>query len=362
MTPPWPTSLSALTRARTAFLPDFCAARPLIVVILLAELLAIMLTLVGPGSLHERVEALALHSLFIQWTALSCVAILCLLRERLNRLADFWNSLASYLIMLAITLAVAEISWWLLRVWPAGDWYNPAGHLEFTGRILGISAIVCALFLRYYYVQHQWRRQIEAEAHARFEALQARIRPHFLFNCMNTIASLTRSDPALAEQAIEDLADLFRLNLADTGGWTTLAEELELSRRYLRIEQIRLGQRLRVDWDIATLPGEARLPALTLQPLLENAVYHGIEPSTAGGTIRISGLRRNGRLTIRIENPLPPITDTPPRHSHQMAQDNVRERLLSAFGDAELTVTQNTSSYAIILSFPYTAGHARTDR
>lgn len=356
------TPLFAPTRVRTAFLPDFCAARPLVVVILLAELLAIVLTLATPGAMQERVEALALYSLFIQWTGLLCVAILCLLRERLNRLADFWNALASYLIMLGITAAVAEISWWLLHVWPAGVWYNPAGHLEFAGRALGISAIVCALFLRYYYVQHQWRRQIEAEAHARFEALQARIRPHFLFNCMNTIASLTRSEPALAEQAIEDLADLLRLNLADAGGWTTLAEELELSRRYLRIEHLRLGQRMRVDWDIATLPGEARLPALTLQPLLENAVYHGIEPSTSGGTIRISGSRHNGRLTIRIENPLPKNTDTPPRPSHQMAQDNVRERLLSAFGDADLTVTQSTTSYAITLSFPYTAGHARTDR
>src|SRR5690606_35547004 len=115
--------------------------------------------------------------------------------------------------------------------------------------------------------------------------LQARIRPHFLFNSMNTIASLTRSNPEQAEQAIEDLADLFRASLGDAHTQISLEDELEIARTHQRIEQLRLGDRLRVSWDIDGLPPRAQVPCLIVQPLLENAVYHGIEMLPAGGTV-----------------------------------------------------------------------------
>ena len=133
-----------------------------------------------------------------------------------------------------------------------------------------------------FYIQHQWRKNIESEADARVQALQSRIRPHFLFNCMNTIASLTRKDPKLAEEATEDLADLFRVSLQEAKRMSTVAEEISLCKRYLRIESHRFGDRLKTVWETDNLPEHAQLPNLTLQPILENAIYHGIEPLTEG--------------------------------------------------------------------------------
>src|SRR6185295_13534303 len=134
----------------------------------------------------------------------------------------------------------------------------------FTLRNVTISLVITALALRYFYVAHEWQRNVEMQARARVAALQARIRPHFLFNSMNTIASLTRSNPALAEQAVEDLADLFRASIGEAGHQIEMRDELEMARVYQRIEQLRLGERLVVDWQIQQLPAQALIPALTV--------------------------------------------------------------------------------------------------
>lgn len=344
--------MTRLTRQYSAFLPDFCGVRMAVAVILIAELLAIVLTLADLAAGGSAFETLALNSLFIQWVALGCIALLCLLRSRLNRLPDVWSAALSYLIMLAVTLLVTEIAWWLLFMLPGERTLLETGHGLFLGRCLGISAIVSALALRYFYVQHQWRRHVQSEAEARLQALQARIRPHFLFNCMNTIASLTRREPLLAEQAIEDLADLFRLNLQESKPWVTVAEELDLCQRYLRIEQLRLSQRLRVEWDISALPADACIPALVIQPLLENAVYHGIEPQPDGGCIHIRGDCESGQLGITIDNPLPVQRGS--RHQgNQVAQENTRQRLASAFAErGRLTSEQHDGRYRTRVVFP----------
>lgn len=346
--------MTALTR-RTGFLPEFCAVRMAITVILIAELLAIVLTLTSAGLGRESFQTLALQSLFIQWVALGCVAVLCLLRRTLNRLPDLWNALLAYGVMLAVTLTVTEIAWHLFYASPAGVLEARMDHDRFLLRSVGISSIVSALVLRYFYVQHQWLRHVRSEAEARLQALQARIRPHFLFNCMNTIASLTRRQPALAEQAIEDLADLFRLTLHDGPAWITLAEEWDYCQRYLSIEQLRLGDRLKVDWQVGTLPGDACLPALLLQPLVENAVYHGIEPLAEGGCISIRGHRDGHRLTVTIDNPL--SVRSGPQEGNRLAQDNVRQRLASAFGEqGSLTLDTATGRYQVQVSLPYKRG------
>jgi len=274
---------------KSSFLPDFCGVRMVFVVVLIAELLAIVLTLIEDTFLIDGASNLALKSLFIQWIALFSVAVLCMIRPYLSRLSDYRAATLSYLLVLAVCLAVTETAWWLNNNFPALGNLIPGTHAVFLVRSMGISAIVSALALRYFFVQHQLRINIESEAEARIQALQARIRPHFLFNCMNVIASLTRTQPHLAEEAIEDLSDLFRGSLSDAKQLSTLEEEFSLCRRYLSIEAHRLGKRLQVHWDIDALPLHARLPALTLQPLLENAIYHGIEPNNEGGIINISG-------------------------------------------------------------------------
>jgi two-component system, LytTR family, sensor histidine kinase AlgZ len=193
---------------------------------------------------------------------------------------------------------------------------------------------------------------VRREAESRIHALQARIRPHFLFNSMNTIASLTRTNPEAAEQAVEDLADLFRASLADSGQRIRLDQELEIAHVYERMERQRLGDRLKVRWQLDGLPLDARLPSLTIQPLLENAIYHGIERMTAPGAVTIQGRREADMLYISVTNPTPG-SEVPERPGARMALDNIRERLNLAFtGRGSLSVEQAPGEYRVTIAFP----------
>ena len=165
---------------------------------------------------------------------------------------------------------------------------------------------------------------LPAETTARLAELQSRIRPHFLFNTLNSALTLVRLDPARAEGVLEDLAELFRVAIADTAESVTLAEEIELAKRYLAIEQIRFGSRLRVIWELDAEAGAARVPPLLLQPLVENAVRHGIEPADDGGSIRVRTRVKLGRVLIAISNSVPPTRSRP---GNGIALRNVRERL-----------------------------------
>ena len=338
------------------FLPDFCDARTVFVVILLSELLAIVLTLAQPPFIDNQVYHLAMYSLFIQWVALSCKGVLCIARRWLQNVSDHWAASISYVITLAVTLIIAELAFWVFSR-EAGLNYFRVSHTTFLTPIVGTSAIVWALALRYFYVQHQWRVRVASESEARFQALQSRIKPHFLFNCMNTIASLIRRNPALAEEVVEDLSDLFRASLQDSQQICTLADEIALCKRYLRIEQQRLGSRLKAIWELDGLPDTVRLPVLSIQPLLENAIYHGIEPVPEGGTIHIRGAVQTDGIMISIENPLPAANrKIPGRSGNRIAQDNVRQRLSSYFGkDDLLHVSQLDSSYKLTITIPLKA-------
>lgn len=346
---------------QSSFLPDFCGTRIVFVTILTAELLAIVITLALPAYITDRISDLALNSLFIQWIALSSIAALCISRQYLNTLADHWTATLSYLLVLIVSLVITEIAWWLLYEWPARSGTSSQTHGMFLLRCMGISAIASALILRHLYVQHQWRRHIESETQARIQALQSRIRPHFLFNCLNAIAGLTRKQPQLAEEAIEDLADLFRVSLKDVQHLSTLDEELSLCKRYLRIETHRLGERLQTNWNVDQLPKNANLPALTLQPLLENAIYHGIELLPEGGIISIDGEFKANELTISINNPLPPKMDTDPHAGNQLALDNVQQRISACFEDkGKLQVHIADNRFHVQVTIPYE--HEDTDR
>jgi two-component system sensor histidine kinase AlgZ len=153
--------------------------------------------------------------------------------------------------------------------------------------------------------------------------LQSRIRPHFLFNTLNSAIALVRAEPAKAEALLEDLSDLFRHALVEQGEATTLAEEIQLAGRYLAIEQVRFGERLQVQWVLDPAAGAARVPPLLLQPLVENAVKHGVEPNARGGKLRITTERRGARAIVRIANTVAEES----AGGHGMALDNVRARL-----------------------------------
>ncbi len=230
----------------------------------------------------------------------------------------------------------------------------PTRHLELLARTAGISVIVGGLLLRYFYVSRQWRNNVQSQARARIDALQARIRPHFLFNSMNTIASLTRSDPELAEEAVQDLSDLFRATLAESNDRIPIKQELEVARIYQRIEALRLGDRLKVSWQIDELPLRALVPGLCLQPLLENAIYHGIEMLPDGGEIQVIGRKLGNRVSLEVRNPLTPGAQPKPG-GNRIALENIRQRMELAYSEkAGLTIDQGPDYFSVKLEFPYT--------
>jgi two-component system, LytTR family, sensor histidine kinase AlgZ len=335
------------------FLPSFCDVRIVFGVVVMTELLAFVLVLASPGLLHDPWSGLGLISLFMQWIALTSAAVLCLVRPLLFRLGNNVAAVASYLLVLLVTAAVAEMAFRLLASNSVVIPVDPGEHAEFLLRSLTMSTVIAAVILRYLFVQHQWRQQVLAEARARIQALQARIRPHFLFNSMNTIAALTRTQPEVAESAIEDLSDLFRASLGQADDRSSLGDELELARRYLNIETLRLGDRLSVEWSMDALPLNVKVAPLMLQPLLENAICHGIEPLSTGGTIRVAGRLKDGMVEIEISNPVPADGSYVPHRGSQIAQENIRQRLLLAFGDtARLETTLRHGVYRVTLRYP----------
>jgi len=330
------------------FLPSFCDIRLVFAVVVIAELLAFVLVLANGRA--DPWNDLGLVSLFMQWIALSSAASLCFARPLLLKISNTAAVLASYLLLLLVTVVISELAWYMGGLEQAGG--NP-GHGEFLFRNTVISAIVSGLVLRYLFVQHQWRQQIQAEAQARVQALQARIRPHFLFNSMNSIAALTGSDPQRAEQAVQDLSDLFRVTLRDASERITLDEEIDVTKRYLRMESLRLGERLRVEWDIERLPSKRLVPSLILQPLLENAVYHGIEALPEGGRITIHGAAEGKRITITIRNPRAPQGIASHRKGNHIALDNIRLRLQLVFGNqAGVAMREVDEAFETTLYFP----------
>jgi len=217
-------------------------------------------------------------------------------------------------------------------------------------RTLVLAALLAAALLAYFRLHT--KAFSPALAEARLQALQARIRPHFLFNSLNAVLALIRRDPRRAERSLEDLADLFRTLMADARDFVRLADEIALLERYADIEQLRLGERLRVIWELDAAPSDALLPPMVLQPLLENAVYHGIEPGTEPGEILVRIERRGERVHAVIDNPHREQANQ--RAGNRMALDNIRERL-ALFFDAEARLETRAAGgrYRVEIEIPY---------
>jgi two-component system sensor histidine kinase AlgZ len=336
-------------------------------VVLLAELVALALALARQALVQSFWIDLAACSMFLLWLGLGCTAVLCQCRPWLARLTTP-RAIAAALALLTITVML--ISELVYRVGTFREQFAfantvfPRDHRGFVLRTGALGFIVSALALRYFYVAAEWKRSVQQEAAAQIRALQARIRPHFLFNSMNTIAALTRSDAVRAEAAVEDLADLFRATLHDSGVQITLGQEIEVARTHERIEKLRLGERLAVTWDIDELPLRALVPSLLIQPLLENAVYHGIEPLPQGGRVQIVGHWDGQRIDITVRNPLPEPSssarEASARDGQRMALENIRQRLELAWpGQARLDIQQQDGEFCARLAFPYSESPIR---
>lgn len=346
----------------TCYLPDFCTSRATLAIVLIVQLTALVLALADWDQALGFWLDLSRLSMFLLWIGLSGAAALCWTNRHLRKLSVPRLSIAVLVLIGALIGLVSTIAFLAGRSELAQTFgiapLFPEDGWGFGLRNVAIGVIITALALRYFYVTHEWERNVEMQARARVHALQARIRPHFLFNSMNTIASLTRSDPELAEQAVQDLADLFRANLSEKRNTITLEQELEVARIYQRIEQLRLGERLRVAWNIGQLPMQALVPGLLLQPLLENAIYHGIEPQPLGGTVTVNGELAGGLITIVVRNPVTERQND--RQGNQLALANIRERLTLMYGDRALVKAGRfDAEYIVTLRFPHVEDRAR---
>ena len=301
----------------------------LMAVILAGEALALVLAL-APGTDGWLVR-LGLASLGIQWIAVGTLCALFLLRHGLARLRAMQLAWACLGLLLAMTLLVAGAAWELLGM----TMDTSVGRTSFVLRMLALAFVVGLMALLIY--QNYWQtRQLAVRAkQLELEALQARIRPHFLFNTLNTGAALVHARPADAERLLLDLADLFRCALRGPRQ-IPLAEELALTRRYLEIEALRFGDRLRLNWEIPETMPEVLVPSLSIQPLAENAIRHGIERRPEGGAVDVAVRLFGDRVEITVANDMPGIAGGGGGHAVGLASARERVRAFSdGRGDVE---------------------------
>lgn len=345
-------------RAAEPFLPDLCSFSATFVLVLASLLLAFVLSLADFSPERGFLADLGLRALFIAWIVLLSGAALCGLRPWLARLGALWCGLAAFLTVQAVTAPFA----FLATVGFAHYGYAGAAVRDptaFVLRVLAVSALVTAAWLRYQYVLSRWQLQAKAESLARLDALQARMQPHFLFNSLNTVAGLIAKDPATAEEVLLDFAEVFRAILKKGSKLVPLREEIELTRQYLSIERYRLGSRLEVAWDFARAPLDAAIPPLSLQPLVENAIRHGVERSLKGGALEIQGRLVRRRLVLTVANTLPEEDAGHLRRGLGEALPNLRARLEGCFeGQAQLYASLADGRYQVRIVVPYWAqGH-----
>ena len=342
-------------RADDTWLPDLCRLHRLAMMFGVAELVVLVLALAPDGGTHWNPQRFVSASGFALWLTLTIAVTLCAASKPLSRLPVALGSLVAVVAAALIALLGAA----MLHQLDRSLGYNliPADVQlqQFALGSAAIAALITAVVLRYLFVIDGWQAQVRASARAEVDALQARIKPHFLFNSMNTIAGLIRRDPVVAERAVLDLSDLFRAALGAGESDSSLREEVELAERYLAIETLRLGPRLQVAWRrTEPLPWSLPMPRLLLQPLLENAVLHGVSRLAAGGLLEIALAADGDCLHIVVSNPaLPP---DPNGGGAQHAQRNIGHRLIYAFGPrAHMTAAWQDGYYRCELTVPLAA-------
>ncbi len=323
-------------------LPDFRNLGTALRIVLLANAFALVCVVARVGSVGELWQRMLLDSALLQPVLLSVLLALYALNNVLQRMS-YWRSVAAILLLaVGITLLFSLVGGELFAE------INESPHF-LNGRRMLLAALLAFVLLTYF----RWRAMAMSPAlqDARLQALQARIRPHFLFNSINAVLAIVRAEPKRAEAALEDMADLFRMAMSDAHDMVALKDEVALAQRYLALEQLRMGDRLRVRWQTEHMPQQALIPPLVLQPLLENAVYHGIEPLAGGGIIDIDIHEKGAQLYLSVSNPLP--GKAAQSDGNHLALSNIRERLSLLFDvEAEYRVERNDDSYHVHIVIP----------
>ncbi len=321
-------------------LPDFRNLGVTVRILLLGNIGGFAAALIQSRDMVQFAQQFAELAAVLEPVLLLSLLSLYVLSKWLSRLPYAWGIAIVMLLVAVWTSLIFKLDLVL------GEELTPFG----VARVWMLCWLLTAFVIAYFF----WRMRAFSPAlsDARLQALQARIRPHFLFNSLNAVLSLIRSDPKRAEEALEDLAELFRVLMQDNRRLTTLADELALCRQYLNLEQLRLGARLQVDWDVQSMPGDALVPQLLLQPLVENAIYHGIEPGMEPGTVRIRIARDKNQVRLLLTNPYYP--DYQHRAGNRMALANIRERLALHFDvEASLATEVAGDKFEIRIVLPY---------
>lgn len=328
--------------AYSGALPNFRNLGIALRIVVIVNIMALAAAIVQARDPRQLSSVLVETSAFVQPLLLLSVVVLVGLNDLLKRLPYYLGALAVFAIELVLTTLLYSFGQPLLEASPASVLHYWALTVLATGAIL-------------VYFDLRARALSPAITEARLQALQARIRPHFLFNSINAVLSLIRQNPKRAESALEDMADLFRVLMADNRSLSPLSREVNLCRQYLELEQLRLGERLRVEWHVEKMPADALVPPLVLQPLLENAVYHGIEPRVEPGVVSINIYGARGQVHAVLRNP---YRQEGGHHAgNKMALANIRERLQLHF-DAEATLDTRVGddTYQVHITMPYVKG------
>ena len=326
--------VSIRQNAPSDLLPDFRNLGVIARILLAVNAAVFAGALFNAASLAQALEHFVQAAAFAEPLLLAIVVVLFVLSSLLRRL-PYWLGCAAVIVLVALLVAA---------------YLAALGTPEPLARLAPLAVLIAAALLAYFRLLA--KAYSPALAEARLQALQARIRPHFLFNSLNAVLALIRRDPRRAERALEDLADLFRTLMSDARTFVRLADEIALLERYAALEQLRLGERLRITWELDGAPTDALLPPLVLQPLLENAIYHGVEPGTDAADVLVHVERRGNRVLARIENPFLPAEVQ--RAGNRMALENIRERL-QLFFDAEARISTQAAGgrYRVEIEIPY---------
>ena len=334
-----------MTSYRKLALPDFRNLGVILRVTLLAEALRLVMTVVIAPDLAAAFTQYTAQGLLYETVLLISLALLYALAPWLQRVS--YGSGVAFILALVVVVVLA-LQLGLRAVLP--------GELpESVWRSALLAVVVSATLLAYLNWRHL--RLSPSLAESRLMALQARIRPHFLFNTLNSVLGLIREDPKRAETMLENLADLFRAVMADSRALVPFSQELELAKAYVAIEEIRFGARLRVNWSCDAAPADALVPPLLLQPLVENAVLHGVAPLEAGAQISVAAYEDDRNLMVLVRNPI--SEDALIREGNRIALDNIRERLALHFDvEARLKVETVNGEFVVSVRIPIKHGRA----
>lgn len=322
-------------------LPDFCNLGVMLRILILANVMGLAAALVRSARLADLFGEVQQVSLIMQPALLLSLIALCLFKKPLRRLSYIWG------IVLVLSVAVGSVT--LVHQFIAGRIFLAEG-LGQLNRYWLLTLLMAGVLLAYFNMRS--RILSPAIGEARLQALQARIRPHFLFNSINAVMSLVRTEPQRAERALQDMADLFRVLMRENRELVRLEDEVNLCWQYLELETLRLGERLQIAWHIDKMPKDAMVPPLILQPILENAVYHGIEPSSGTGEISVNIFHSRDQVQLVIKNPY--LQQGSHHAGNKMAMQNIRERLSLHFDvEARLKCEVQGGFYLVQITLPY---------